>query len=434
MEEAFSTTPPKFRHERRYSIDLPPFMDLHSIPLLTEVCKCPVCLDVFTDPVTTPCGHSFCKSCLTECWDNSQDYRCPYCKETFNERPDLKNNTVLREIVQLSEKITTVLFCKSGPLSEELQCPICLDLFDNPVTTPCGHNFCKTCLETFWDNSQNCTCPFCKETCNKYPDLRCNTTLKNIVQLFEEKTECKREPMMTEYSNPLEIEDQEETLCKPSVMASSSSVLTENQCFICLEVSTDPMMTPCGHNYCRACLKECWESSHDNTCPCCKENFTKRVDLRDIELLSQTEIVSCRSSYNETQLEPHEQAVNIKEVMMIDLEEDINLKIIQKHNIEMVCGDDQMSVWQSYTDEDHKTHNTVLAEDKRKEEKTQEMKIHKLVQHIIQYIMMKNTEIKHSEITMSKKKEEKEKADNIERCTDLNYSTEKCQMTLSEHW
>ncbi|XP_051729675.1 E3 ubiquitin-protein ligase TRIM21-like isoform X3 [Ctenopharyngodon idella] len=52
----------------------------------------------------------------------------------------------------------------SGPLTEELQCSICLDVFTDPVSTPCGHNFCKTCLKKCWDNSQTCNCPYCKET------------------------------------------------------------------------------------------------------------------------------------------------------------------------------------------------------------------------------------------------------------------------------
>ncbi|XP_050969878.1 zinc-binding protein A33-like [Labeo rohita] len=70
-----------------------------SSALLTEELQCSICLDVFTDPVSTPCGHNFCKNCLSQCWDNSQTCKCPYCKETFNHRPDLKINMTLRMVV-----------------------------------------------------------------------------------------------------------------------------------------------------------------------------------------------------------------------------------------------------------------------------------------------------------------------------------------------
>ncbi|MGL5843068.1 MAG: RING finger domain-containing protein, partial [Aeromonas hydrophila] len=38
---------------------------------------------------------------------------------------------------------------------DQLQCPICLDVFTDPVTTPCGHNFCMLCLKKFWDSSSH---------------------------------------------------------------------------------------------------------------------------------------------------------------------------------------------------------------------------------------------------------------------------------------
>uniref|UniRef100_A0A673MHE0 E3 ubiquitin-protein ligase TRIM39-like n=1 Tax=Sinocyclocheilus rhinocerous TaxID=307959 RepID=A0A673MHE0_9TELE len=89
-------------------IQLTEYFDLH----------CSVCLDVFTDPVSTPCGHNFCKSCLNQCWDNSQDCKCPLCKETFSKRPDLKINTALRQVAQLFQK-------KSSLSKSEVLCDIC---------------------------------------------------------------------------------------------------------------------------------------------------------------------------------------------------------------------------------------------------------------------------------------------------------------------
>ncbi|KFP01425.1 Nuclear factor 7, brain, partial [Calypte anna] len=35
-------------------------------------------------------------------------------------------------------------------LEEDLTCAICLCLFSNPVTVPCGHNFCRSCLDLSW--------------------------------------------------------------------------------------------------------------------------------------------------------------------------------------------------------------------------------------------------------------------------------------------
>uniref|UniRef100_A0A3P8NIM8 Uncharacterized protein n=1 Tax=Astatotilapia calliptera TaxID=8154 RepID=A0A3P8NIM8_ASTCA len=60
---------------------------------------CSVCLDVFADPVTTPCGHNFCKKCITQHWDRNAPCQCPMCKEAFYCRPLLKVNTLFSEVV-----------------------------------------------------------------------------------------------------------------------------------------------------------------------------------------------------------------------------------------------------------------------------------------------------------------------------------------------
>ncbi|XP_075940463.1 zinc-binding protein A33-like isoform X2 [Anarhichas minor] len=44
---------------------------------------CPVCYDIFKDPVVLLCGHSFCKHCLQEWWRQSGHQKCPVCKQMF---------------------------------------------------------------------------------------------------------------------------------------------------------------------------------------------------------------------------------------------------------------------------------------------------------------------------------------------------------------
>ncbi|XP_068579632.1 E3 ubiquitin-protein ligase TRIM21-like [Cebidichthys violaceus] len=64
--------------------------------LLTEdQFLCSICLDVFTDPVSTPCGHNFCKTCITQHWNVNVPYQCPNCKDVFNTRPKLRVNTFI---------------------------------------------------------------------------------------------------------------------------------------------------------------------------------------------------------------------------------------------------------------------------------------------------------------------------------------------------
>ncbi|XP_058629920.1 E3 ubiquitin-protein ligase TRIM39-like isoform X1 [Onychostoma macrolepis] len=138
---ASSLTSMKRQKTRRKSIADPTFMSSSSGTLTKEL-KCSICLDVFIDPVSTPCGHNFCKTCLNKCWENRQTCKCPYCKETFKQRPDLKINTTLREIVDHHKM-------KSSEKKAEVLCDICEERKLKALKSclVCQSSYCKTHLE-----------------------------------------------------------------------------------------------------------------------------------------------------------------------------------------------------------------------------------------------------------------------------------------------
>ncbi|XP_033860726.2 zinc-binding protein A33-like isoform X2 [Acipenser ruthenus] len=47
---------------------------------LEEELSCAVCCEIFKDPVTLHCNHSFCKACLDQCWKEKGTRECPVCR------------------------------------------------------------------------------------------------------------------------------------------------------------------------------------------------------------------------------------------------------------------------------------------------------------------------------------------------------------------
>uniref|UniRef100_A0A3Q2YIT2 Bloodthirsty-related gene family, member 30 n=1 Tax=Hippocampus comes TaxID=109280 RepID=A0A3Q2YIT2_HIPCM len=68
---------------------------------------------------------------------------------------------------------------------QELTCSICLDLFTDPVSTPCGHNFCQACIGGYWASTTTCTCPLCKYAFEERPQLSINKVFAVITENYK---------------------------------------------------------------------------------------------------------------------------------------------------------------------------------------------------------------------------------------------------------
>ncbi|XP_068104123.1 E3 ubiquitin-protein ligase TRIM11-like [Hyperolius riggenbachi] len=65
--------------------------------------ECSVCLNIYNDPVSLTCGHSFCRVCIDRVLDTQEGsgrYSCPDCRATYDTRPALQRNFALYNVVE----------------------------------------------------------------------------------------------------------------------------------------------------------------------------------------------------------------------------------------------------------------------------------------------------------------------------------------------
>ncbi|XP_060937958.1 tripartite motif-containing protein 16-like [Limanda limanda] len=74
---------------------------------------------------------------------------------------------------------------ENHPARQILSCSICMDLLKDPVTNVCGHSYCKSCINTHWDNGEergSYSCPQCRQTFTPRPVLVKNTLLADSLE------------------------------------------------------------------------------------------------------------------------------------------------------------------------------------------------------------------------------------------------------------
>ncbi|XP_034046930.1 zinc-binding protein A33 [Thalassophryne amazonica] len=82
-----------------------------------EDLTCPVCCDIFTDPVLLSCSHSFCRSCLQKCWDTGLR-ECPVCRKRAS-KVNPPSNLALKNLCE------AVLQARNlAPVEDKMACDV----------------------------------------------------------------------------------------------------------------------------------------------------------------------------------------------------------------------------------------------------------------------------------------------------------------------
>uniref|UniRef100_A0A673MT32 Tripartite motif-containing protein 16-like n=1 Tax=Sinocyclocheilus rhinocerous TaxID=307959 RepID=A0A673MT32_9TELE len=120
-------------------------------PIKSTYLNCSICLDLLKDPVTIPCGHSYCMSCITGCWDQDDQkgvYSCPQCRQTFTPRPVLGKNTILAEVLEKLKKtkLQAARPAQCYVASGDVECDVCTGRKYKAIKS------CLVCLNSYCQN------------------------------------------------------------------------------------------------------------------------------------------------------------------------------------------------------------------------------------------------------------------------------------------
>nr|XP_005163616.2 tripartite motif-containing protein 16 [Danio rerio] len=133
-----------------------------STSVVEDQFSCSICKDLLREPVTIPCGHSYCMICITDCWSQDEQrrvYSCPQCRQTFTPRPALNKNVVMAEMVENLKKTglkSRANYAEAG----DVKCDVCAGRKRKAVKSCllCLNSYCEThfeCHEVFHSSKRH---------------------------------------------------------------------------------------------------------------------------------------------------------------------------------------------------------------------------------------------------------------------------------------
>ncbi|XP_061684101.1 E3 ubiquitin-protein ligase rnf168 isoform X2 [Syngnathoides biaculeatus] len=105
--------------------------------LSLDDCLCPVCLEMFLEPVTLPCMHTFCKACFLDSVYKSTLY-CPVCRRRVSTwaRQHNKNKTLVDQKLWERIQVSFPLHCQRRLSGQDADDGCGLAVFSPKVSQP----------------------------------------------------------------------------------------------------------------------------------------------------------------------------------------------------------------------------------------------------------------------------------------------------------
>ncbi|XP_072312679.1 E3 ubiquitin-protein ligase TRIM39-like [Eucyclogobius newberryi] len=238
---------------------------------------------------------------------------------------------------------------------ETFLCSICLEVFSEPVTTPCGHNFCKRCICEAWAPEGPCTCPLCNRSYDRRPELSVNCLLVEMFSQFK-----------------LEAEKSKSQRSKPGDVS----------CDVCSE----PKLKA---------LKSC---------------------------------LVCLSSFCETHLQPHLTVSGLKRHQLMEPVENLEDRMCPTHQrpLELFCSTDEKVVCMMCSVLEHKNHELLSLEEACESRRSSLLHTQAQSQHMVEQRRLKVQEIQRC-VELSDTEVHRERAVGLQAFTDLMQSVQRRQ-------
>uniref|UniRef100_A0A8C6TIQ2 LON peptidase N-terminal domain and ring finger 1 n=1 Tax=Neogobius melanostomus TaxID=47308 RepID=A0A8C6TIQ2_9GOBI len=348
-----------------------------------ELLECPLCLFLMCEPVTVPCGHSFCRRCVKDFLPS----KCPQCKERLKPREvrDMRNNVLLISVAEkcwpeeskmkchIQEKLKASLFMEALRITNEgidsVPGDLSLKFYRAEANLGLMHlhdaltdldYLC--CLRPNWTEileaegvavpeevpgmlqvvSEYLKEPFPITSLSSSQGPAYHDALSHP-QGADGEGKARREPLQVNQDTecclslcqavsflPAAEEDEELMMRKEFVQFRAERSLNREktlsilsvsdfECPLCIRLFFEPVTTPCGHTFCKNCLERSLD--HNLRCPLCKQALQEYFKNRKFNVTVLLQGIMTRLF--PSQLEEREQIHNAEMAELSNLTKDI---------------------------------------------------------------------------------------------------------------